>query len=181
MQKISSICVFCGARNQVPQKYLDMATRVGEEIAGRGYRLIYGGGDCGLMGAAANGALKSGGHVTGVFPTILQGKEAEHHGLSENIVVGSMHARKQLMFDKADAFFILPGGFGTMDETFEIITWKQLNVHEKPVIIFNYEGYWNHLIALMEHFFAVGFASDQTRKMYKVAETMGELFEMVEG
>lgn len=174
--KIESVCVFCGASNNVPQEYISEAREIGNQIAQNNLKLIYGGGDCGLMGAAANGALEKGGYVIGVFPTILQGAEAEHHGLSEHYIVGTMHARKQLMFDKSDAFIILPGGFGTMDETFEVITWRQLHMHNKPIILYNYNCYWDKWVEMTEHFLKLGFASPKTRAMYEVVNSKEELF-----
>jgi uncharacterized protein (TIGR00730 family) len=173
--KIESVAVFCGASNNVAKHYIDAARDVGNKLAENNIKLIYGGGDCGLMGASANGCLDKGGYVIGVFPTILQGMELEHHGLSEHYVVGTMHARKQLMFDKSDAFIILPGGFGTMDETFEVITWRQLHMHQKPIIFYNYNGYWNKWKEMTEMFLAEGFASAKTRSMYDFADSLEEL------
>ena len=177
--KVESVCVFCGASNSVADKYKTEAYEIGKQIATSGRKLIYGGGDCGLMGAAANGALAENGYVIGVFPTILQGMEAEHNGLSEHYIVGTMHARKQLMFDKSDAFFILPGGFGTMDETFEVITWRQLHMHQKPIILYNYQGYWDKWIEMTEHFLKENFASTRTRSMYEIANNREELFKFL--
>lgn len=174
--KVESVCVFCGASPVVKQIYLDEAKAVGEEIAKRGLKMIYGGGDSGLMGAAANGCIDSKGYVIGVYPTVLQGKEPEHDGLSEHYIVGTMHARKQMMFDRSDSFIILPGGFGTMDETFEVITWAQLHMHKKPIIIYNFNGYWDKWVAMTEHFMAEGFAGERTRSMYTVLNTREEVF-----
>ena len=171
--------MFCGASNNVARHYIDEARVIGNKCAENNIKLIYGGGDCGLMGASANGCLEKGGYVIGVFPTILQGMEAEHKGLSEHYVVGTMHARKQLMFDKSDAFIILPGGFGTMDETFEVITWRQLHMHAKPIIFYNYKGYWDNWIAMTEKFYAEGFAGERTRSMYQFANSLDELFQVL--
>jgi hypothetical protein len=178
-RKIESVCIFCGASNGVAEHYKQEAFRLGEQFAEKGIKLIYGGGDCGLMGAAANGALSKGGYVIGVFPTILQGFEADHQGLSEHYVVGTMHARKQMMFDKSDAFVILPGGFGTMDETFEVITWRQLHMHQKPIIMYNYKGYWDKWVEMTEHFLKEGFASPRTRAMYEIANSEKQMFELL--
>lgn len=177
--KIESVCVFCGASNNVAEHFKEEAERIGREIARKGLKFIYGGGDCGLMGASANGCLSEGGYVIGVFPTILQGIEAEHHGLSEHYILGTMHARKQMMFDKSDAFIILPGGFGTMDETFEVITWRQLHMHQKPIILYNYQGYWDKWVEMTEHFLKHGFASERTKSMYTVANSMEEIFNIL--
>lgn len=176
---IESVCVFCGASPGVDQIYLDEAKRVGEELAKRKLKLIYGGGDSGLMGAAANAAMNNEGYVIGVYPTVLQGMEPEHEGLSEHYVVGTMHARKQMMFDKSDSFLILPGGFGTMDETFEVITWRQLHMHKKPIILYNFNGYWDKWIEMTEHFLSNKFAGEKTRSMYEVVDNLEEAFEIL--
>jgi len=178
--KIESVCVFCGASNNVAQHYLDEAKRIGQEIAKRKLKMIYGGGDCGMMGATANSCMENEGYVIGVFPTVLVGMEAEHDGLSEHYIVGTMHARKQMMFDRSDSFIILPGGFGTMDETFEVITWALLHMHKKPIILYNYKGYWDKWIEMTNHFLAEGFAGEKVRSMYKVANTLDEVFQLIE-
>lgn len=170
-----SICVFCGASNEVAEHYRQLAYDMGRLLAEENIRLVYGAGDCGLMGAVANGALEHGGQVSGVFPRILHDIEKEHTGLQETTIVDTMHERKQLMYDRSDAFVILPGGFGTLDETFEAITWKQLNTHRKPVVILNYKGYWDHWIALTNHILAEGFAGPRTRQMYGAVSSLEEV------
>jgi uncharacterized protein (TIGR00730 family) len=174
-----SLCVFCGAQNAVDAAHLSMGTQVGTAIAQSGLRLVFGGGDCGMMGAVANATMKAGGEAIGVFPHHLRTHEAEHTGLTETIIVGSMHERKKLMFDLSDMFAILPGGFGTMDEMFEILTWRQIGLHEKPVFIFNHLGYWNPLIAMMEHIIEQRFAKPINREFYQVVETLDELVKVV--
>jgi uncharacterized protein (TIGR00730 family) len=174
-----AVCVFCGAQNAVPPQHLDMATHFGNLLGKAGRTLVYGGGDCGLMGRVANGTIESGGKVVGVFPRGLRRIEVEHKGLSKMFIVDTMHERKQIMYDHADVFVVLPGGFGTMDEMFEIITWKQLSIHAKPVIIFNYEGYWDHLLGLMDHMIATGFARPETRALYQSVNTLDELLEVL--
>ncbi len=175
-----SLCVFCGAQNAVPKHFIAMASYFGEEVARRGMKLVYGGGDCGLMGAAANAAMAGGGHVTGVFPISLRSLENEHKTLSEIVIVGSMHERKKLMFDLSDAFVVLPGGFGTMDETFEILTWKQLQLHHKPILIVNYEHYWSPLVTLMENIMLTGFAKRENAALYTVVDSVDSLFTALE-
>ena len=179
MTVVKSLCVFCGAQNNVDQHFLDMGARFGAHLANNNVRMIYGGGDCGLMGSAANAALENGGEVTGVFPLSLKQIENEHQSLTEIIMVESMHERKKKMFDLTDAFVILPGGFGTMDEMFEIITWKQLLLHEKPVIIVNYRGYWDGLVKLMDNILDEGFATPETRKLYTVVDKPSEVFPLL--
>lgn len=176
---LHSICVFCGAQNAVPQAHLDVGKQLGEYLADNNQKLVYGGGDCGIMGAVANGTMNKGGWVTGVFPRHLRNIENEHQELSEIIMVDSMHERKQIMYEKSDAFVILPGGFGTMDEMFEIITWRQIQLHEKPVFIFNHLGYWDHLVSLMDGIITAGFAREVNREYYTVAKTFDELTALI--
>lgn len=181
MTSNKSLCVFCGAQNKVPKEHLDLGATFGSEMAKRGYSLVYGGGDCGLMGEVANSVLKGKGHVTGVFPISLRNLENEHQSLSEIIIVGGMHERKHIMYERSHAFIVLPGGFGTMDEMFEIITWRQLQLHNKPIIIVNYNDYWGHLVALMEKIIDTGFARLETRDFYRVVNTVEEAFEALKG
>jgi uncharacterized protein (TIGR00730 family) len=169
------VCCFCGAQNAVPQDHLDVGVQLGKRMAQNNIALVYGGGDCGVMGAIANAVMASGGWVTGIFPESLRDIENEHQALSKIVVVDTMHTRKELMYRKSDIFAILPGGFGTMDEMFEILTWKQLALHNKPIVIFNHQGYWDHLIALMNNIIATGFARPETRQMYDVVHTVEEL------
>jgi uncharacterized protein (TIGR00730 family) len=179
MSNKKSVCVFCGASNKVPQKFLDIGAKFGEILAERDVTLVYGGGDCGVMGAVANSTMKSGGHVTGVFPVSLRNIENEHQSLSEIIIVDTMHERKQNMFERSDAFIVFPGGFGTMDEMFEILTWKQLLLHHKPIVIFNYEHYWDPLINLMNNIIDVGFAKPETAGYYNVVDRVEAILEVL--
>lgn len=175
-----SVCVFCGAQNAVPQQHLDLAKKFGNDLAKNGRKLVYGGGDCGLMGAVANGALEEKGEVIGVFPRSLSRIEVEHQTLTKMYLVDTMHERKQIMYDHSSVFVILPGGFGTMDEMFEVITWKQIGVHNKPVVILNHEGYWNPLKELMENIIEKGFAKPNTREFYRYVDTHEELYNVLE-
>ena len=175
MSKKKSVCVFCGASNAIPKKFFEAGSKFGEMLAKHDITLVYGGGDCGVMGAVANAVMENNGYVTGVFPISLRNLENEHKTLSEIIIVNTMHERKQLMFERSDAFIVFPGGFGTMDEMFEIITWKQLRLHEKPVIIYNQEGYWNPLIALMSNIIDNQFAKAETYDFYKVVDTLDDI------
>ena len=174
-----SVCVFCGASNDVAKKFLDIGAAFGKLLAEKNVTLVYGGGDCGVMGAIANAALKSGGEVTGVFPVNLRNIENEHQSLSEIVIVNTMHERKQCMFERSDAFIVFPGGFGTMDETFEILTWKQLKLHHKPVVIFNYENYWDPLIALTKNIINNGFAKPETAGYYIIVEQLEAILEVL--
>jgi uncharacterized protein (TIGR00730 family) len=165
---MDSICVFCGAQDAVPQEHLDVATELGNAMASAKKTLVYGGGDCGLMGRTANAVMDSGGEVIGVFPRHMRALEKEHVGLTEIHMVDTMHERKQMMYDKSDAFLILPGGCGTMDEFFEILTWRQICLHEKPIMIFNHLGCWDHLIGLLDNIIKNGFAREETRESFEV-------------
>lgn len=180
MTKKKSVCVFCGASNNIPKKFLDIGAAFGQMLAKRDITLVYGGGDCGVMGAIANASLKAQGHVTGVFPVSLRNIENEHQSLSEIIIVNTMHERKQCMFDRTDAFVVFPGGFGTMDEMFEILTWKQLLLHNKPLVIFNYEHYWDPLIALMKNIIETGFAKAETATYYHVVTELEQILDVLE-
>jgi uncharacterized protein (TIGR00730 family) len=180
MKKTKSVCVFCGASNNVPKKFLDIGADFGKMLAERDITLVYGGGDCGVMGAVANATMKNNGHVTGVFPVSLRNIENEHQSLTEIIIVNTMHERKMGMFERSDAFVVFPGGFGTMDEMFEILTWHQLQLHAKPVVIFNYQGYWDPLIALMQNIIDVGFAKPVTATYYQVVTELDEIIAILE-
>ena len=179
MADIKAVCVFCGASNNAPKEHLEVGTEFGTVLAKRNIRLVYGGGDCGVMGTVANSVLRNKGQVTGVFPMSLKNIESEHASLSEIIMVESMHERKRIMFERSDAIVVLPGGFGTMDEMFEIITWKQLEFHNKPIVIFNYLGYWDPLIKLMENIIEKGFARSETRRLYKVVDSVEGVLEAI--
>lgn len=179
MSYSKSVCVFCGASNNVPKQFLEVGKTFGKILAQKQINLVYGGGDCGVMGAVANSSLEHGGHVTGVFPESLRNIENEHQSLSEIIIVNTMHERKQLMFEKSDAFLVFPGGFGTMDEMFEIITWKQLMLHHKPVVIFNYHGYWDPLISLMHNIIDNGFAKPEVAGYFVVVDKVEAVLEVI--
>ena len=169
MLVVKRLCVFCGSSARVDRRYRDAATDLGGLLARSGVELVYGGGRVGLMGLLADAVLAAGGRVTGVIPRFLHDREVAHTGLSELIVVGSMHERKRRMFDIADAFAALPGGLGTLDETIEIVTWRQLALHDKPVVVVDVAGYWAPLRTLIEHAIAAGFAPSH----------VGDLFHMV--
>ncbi|HEV2592981.1 MAG TPA: TIGR00730 family Rossman fold protein [Gaiellaceae bacterium] len=154
------VCVFCGASSGRRPLYAESARLFGEELARRGLGLVYGGGRVGLMGAVADGALAAGGEVIGVIPQELVDRELAHGGLTQLHVVGSLHERKALMADLSDAFVALPGGFGTLDELMEQLTWSQLGLHAKPVGLLDVEGYWVPLITLARHATEEGFVRE---------------------
>jgi uncharacterized protein (TIGR00730 family) len=148
--------------------YRQTAELVGKTLAEKNIRLIYGGGANGLMGVVADAVIKSGGAVTGVIPEFLKTRERMHDQVSELIVTDSMHARKQIMFAQADAFWILPGGFGTFDETMEILTWKQLGQHKKPILLVNVDGWGDAMVAMLDTAVSQGFASAEARALFQV-------------
>jgi uncharacterized protein (TIGR00730 family) len=168
MQRILRLCVYCGSSDAVDRQYREAASELGASLAQAGIEVIYGGGRVGLMGLLADAALAAGGVVTGIIPARLRDAELAHEGATELIVVDSMHERKRVMVERADAFAILPGGIGTLDETFEILSWKQLNLHEKPIFVVDVAGYWAPLCALLDHIIAQNFARPQTRVLFEV-------------
>jgi len=169
MPGLRSVAVFCGSRTGHAPAYREAATALGEGLAQAGLQLVYGGGRIGLMGAVADAALAGGGHVIGVIPDFLQRWEVAHQGVNELIVTDSMHERKQRMFELSDAFVSFPGGLGTFDETFEILTWRQLRLHRKPILICDVEGSAAALLGLIEGSMADGFAPAEAQEFFEVA------------
>src|SRR5262244_2608254 len=155
MASIVSVCVYCGSSVGANPRYAEAAQQLGAELAGHGMRLVYGGGRIGLMGHVADAVLASGGQVIGVIPEHLQAREKGHRGVTELRIVASMHERKNLMFQLSDAFVILPGGFGTLDEAFEMLTWRQLHLHDKPILFLNVARYWARLQKLVDQLIAM--------------------------
>lgn len=162
-QQNRTVCVYCGASSNVSDIYKDAAYECGKVLAQNGINVVYGGGRVGLMGIVADAALEHGGNVIGIIPGHLQKKEPKHMHLTELIVVESMHDRKALMEQRSDGFLVLPGGFGTMDETFEILTWKMLGLHNKDVVLLNTTGYWDPFVALADKIISEGFAQEKDR------------------
>ncbi len=154
----SSICVFCGARFGSDPAAREVAQQLGDLLANKSIALVYGGGGVGLMGLVANAALKGGGRVVGVIPRFLLQREAGHPALSETVVVETMHERKLQMFERSDAFVVLPGGIGTLEELFEVLSWRTLGLHTKPIVIVDQGGYWQPLAALLRGVVESGFA-----------------------
>jgi uncharacterized protein (TIGR00730 family) len=159
-----SVTVFCGSKSGVRPAYRAAATALGEELGQRGLQLVYGGAGHGLMGALADAVLSRGGRVVGVIPEGLDRVEFAHPRLSERIDVASMHERKAIMADRADAFIALPGGFGTLDELFEVLTWRQLSLHRKPIGLLDVEGYFAPLIRWADTAVSEGFVAAQVRE-----------------
>ncbi|MCD9031998.1 TIGR00730 family Rossman fold protein [Luteimonas sp. Y-2-2-4F] len=160
---MKSICVYCGSNAGSKPAYVERAMALGDRIAREGLRLVYGGGNVGLMGTVANAVLEAGGEVTGVIPQQLVDWEVAHPDLTELVVVGSMHERKRRMFDLADAFVALPGGFGTMEEIFEMLTWRQLGIGDKPCAFLDIEGFYAPLIGMIDRMVAERFLHPDQR------------------
>lgn len=148
--KIKSLTVFCGSKNGNDPIYCEHAKSLGYLLADKKITLVYGGGNKGMMGAMANAVLEKNGKVIGIMPKILAGIEHSHNGLTEMLEVADMHTRKKLLYDRCDAALILPGGYGTMDEFFEMMTWNQLNIHDKKIFVVNSNGFYDHLVAFLE-------------------------------
>jgi uncharacterized protein (TIGR00730 family) len=147
---LDSVCVFCGSSDAADPKFLDAARALGETLATSGLRLVYGGGGVGLMGACARAADEAGGRVLGIIPDFLIGKERALETV-EHIVVNSMHERKMIMFERSDGFVVLPGGIGTLEEIVELLSWRRLDLHAKPVVFYNPRGFWEPLFKLFQH------------------------------
>lgn len=169
------ICVFCGSSPGYDGSYLTMATAAATAIVRAGFGLVYGGGRVGLMGAVADAALAAGGEVVGVIPQALSNVEIEHPGLSTLHLVGSMHERKALMASSSDGFIALPGGFGTMDEFCEILSWRQLGIHDKPIGLLNHAGYYDDLLALFNAMVGKGFLTQAHRGLFVEAPSIDAL------
>lgn len=180
MNKINSLCVYCGSSSKVDQRYRDAAVRFGTILAEHDIALVYGGGRVGLMGLLADACLQAGGKVVGVIPEFLRRAEVGNGAVTELLVVESMHERKQLMFDRADGFVILPGGFGTLDEMFEVLTWKQLRLHDKPIVVADIAGYWRPLAALIDHVIRENFARPEMRDMLAVVREVDDILPALE-
>jgi uncharacterized protein (TIGR00730 family) len=157
---VRSVCVFCGSRPGARPEYLEAARSLGTQLARRGLTLVYGGANIGLMGAVADAVLAEGGRVVGVLPAVLKDKEIAHAGLTELHLVDSMHTRKAMMAERADAFIAMPGGVGTFEELFEITTWAQLGLHQKPVGLLNVADFYEPLLALMRRAVDEGFVPE---------------------
>jgi uncharacterized protein (TIGR00730 family) len=171
MPAIKAVTVFGGAAPGHDPACREAAIALGRGLAEAGITVIFGGGSIGMMGAVADGALKAGGEVIGIIPDFLSRREVAHTTLSEMIVTDSMHSRKRRMFEMSDAFITLPGGLGTLDETFEMITWRQLGLHAKPIIICNVGGWAEPFLALIDALVAQGFAPSHAHRLYEVLDS----------
>ncbi|MBO6774473.1 MAG: TIGR00730 family Rossman fold protein [Marinibacterium sp.] len=168
---VKSVCVYCGSRPGAMPAYAQAADALGAAIAAAGWRLVYGAGDVGLMGVVARAAQAAGGDTFGVIPTHLLEWEVGKTDLTRFVVTETMHERKKVMLMNADAVVVLPGGAGSLDELFEVLTWRQLGLHDKPILILNTEGYWDPLLALVDHVIAQGFADPSLGGFLTVVDT----------
>ena len=173
----TALCVYCGSNSGNHPDYTDVAVSLGTEMARRNISLIYGGGKVGLMGTVADAVLNAGGKVIGVIPRQLVEREVAHQGLTELQVVDTMHQRKTRMFELADAFVALPGGYGTMDEMFEMLTWAQLGLHRYPCAFYNVRGYYTPLRSMMDHMVGEGFVRNEQRENIWFGEGMDAMFD----
>jgi uncharacterized protein (TIGR00730 family) len=174
------ICVFCASANGTAPEYLEAAQDLGRKIAEAQIGLVFGGATVGLMGAVADAALAAGGEVIGIIPDIIMDREIGHKGVTELHVVKTMHERKALMSEKSDAFVALPGGFGTLEEFIEIVTWAQLSIHSKPCVLVNINGYYDGLLAFLDHAVEQGLIQPKNRRLVQVADNAAKVLEIVE-
>ena len=177
---INSVCVFCGSSMGTKASYSTAARDLGVELAHHHIALVYGGGSVGLMGLMADSVLKHGGKVTGIIPQTLVQREVEHSHLSELHVVETMHQRKAMMAELSDAFVTMPGGFGTYEELFEVISWAQLGIHSKPILLLNIDGYFDLLIQMIEHSVAEGFIRQQDADLVRVTSRVETVIPMLQ-
>jgi uncharacterized protein (TIGR00730 family) len=176
MEHIRSLCVYCGSSDRGPAAHRDAARALGRELAQRAVRLVYGGGRVGVMGALADAVLEGGGTVTGIIPDFLMRHEVGHQGVTQLEVVSTMHERKARMAELSDGFVVLPGGLGTLEELFEIVTWKQLGLHTKPIIVVNSAGYWDNLRAMIDAIAAAGYARPENAELAVFVSEIEDVF-----
>lgn len=179
MAGIRSAAVFCGASFGHQPQWREASLALGAGLAARDIRLVYGGGSLGLMGAVAQGTRSAGGAISGVIPGFLIRREAPAEDIAKFEITDTMHARKQRMFELADCFISMPGGLGTLDETFEILTWKQINLHDKPVLLIDMDGYWSPFLTLVDKIVEQGFAKPGVKNFYEVVPSVEAALERV--
>jgi uncharacterized protein (TIGR00730 family) len=176
----SSLAVYCGSSPGNDPRYAALAREMGRLLASRNIRLVYGGGGVGMMGAVADGVLAAGGEVTGVIPTFLDTRELKHPGVADMRVVETMHQRKQIMVLESEGFIALPGGFGTLDELFEVLTWSQLAIHACPVGVLNFNGFFDGVLATLDHMVVTGFLRAEDRSRVVTASTPQALLQAMQ-
>jgi uncharacterized protein (TIGR00730 family) len=179
MPPVSSLCVYCGSSVGNDPRHVEIAAQVGALLASSGIRLVYGGGNVGLMGVVADAVMAGGGSVLGVIPVGLFETEQGHRGITELVEVGSMHERKARMAAEADAFLALPGGLGTLEELAEILTWAQLGIHSHPVAVLDVDGFWDPIISFLDGAVAAGFMRPANRALLRVATSVDEILSVL--
>ncbi|MBT6096447.1 MAG: TIGR00730 family Rossman fold protein [Rhodospirillaceae bacterium] len=180
MKDITSLCVFCGSRAGEDPAYAATAEALGKAMADRQIRLVYGGGRIGIMGIVAQAVFDGGGQVTGIIPDFLMHLEVGNTQVGDLVITESMHTRKARMFELSDAIIVMPGGLGTLDEAFEIITWKQLRQHDKPIVLVNINGYWDPFVTLVESIISGGFAHEKVMELFSVVDSVEAIFPALE-
>ena len=179
MTEIKSLCVYCGSRTGNNKNFQLLAENVGKILGQNKIELIYGGGNVGLMGIIASSVMRNGGAVHGIIPGHLDEIEKSHDKISKLTVVDNMHQRKRMMFDHSDAFLVLPGSIGTLDETIEAITWKQLGLHDKPIVLLNSENYWGPFLALLNNIIDFEFTLEKTLSLFEVVNSAEEVLPLL--
>ncbi|MFN7902414.1 MAG: TIGR00730 family Rossman fold protein [Holosporales bacterium] len=167
---LNAVCVYCGSSRPRNPRHIEAAQKLGILFAQEKVTLVYGGARIGLMGLIADAVMGGGGTVVGIIPEHLEQYEVGHTGVSKLHIVENMHVRKKMMFDQSDAFVVLPGGFGTLDEFFEMLTWRQLQMHDKPIILCDIDGYWQPLRGLLDHIVDNGYAQPDTRRLVTIVD-----------
>lgn len=180
MRKMKSICVFCGSNYGNDMEYRQAARELGKFLANKKISLIYGGGKAGLMGEIADAVLSHKGHVIGIIPKFLKDKELAHENISELFIVDTMHTRKAKMYELADGFIVMPGGYGTYEELFEVLSWLQIGIHNKPIGLLNVNGFFDPLIKMLEHTVDKGFAKPENLKLIISADNVATLYQLME-
>lgn len=175
MSEIKNVCVYLGSSNRCDERHKETTWKMGRMLAEAGITLVYGGGRVGLMGLLADTVIEHGGRVIGIIPSHIEKREIQHTGLTELHVVDSMHIRKQMMVDRSDAFVVLPGGIGTLDELCEIMTWKQLGIHDKPIVMANDHGYWTPFLSMIEHIIAEKFLREEDKRLLQVVSRVEDV------
>lgn len=180
MTKIKSICIYCGSRVGNNKNFHHLAKDVGTLLGQNKIKLVYGGGSIGMMGIVATSVMENGGEVHGIIPGHLDETEQAHPNITKLTIVDNMHQRKRMMFDHSDAFLILPGSIGTLDETIEVITWKQLKLHDKPIILLNADNYWEPFTKLLENIIDHDFTSEQTMDLFHMVNNAEDVLPLLE-
>ncbi len=178
--KPANVCVYCGSKGGADASIVEAAHRFGTDLATAGIGLVYGGASIGVMGALARAVLDGGGKVTGIIPEFLADAEIQLHDVTETIITQSMHMRKQLMFERSDAFVALPGGIGTLEELVEMLTWAQLGRHHHPIIIANLNGFWDPLVELFDHMIKQQFMASNIRRFYGVVDKVEDILPRIQ-